>query len=127
MERSMRISREFLVCLLLTAAVLTIYWPVSHFDFIACDDNIYVTENHHVREGLTGRNIIWAFTTTDTTNWHPLTWLSLLADSSIFGLQAGGYHVHNLLLHLANSLLFFFLLRRMTGSVVRSGCAAALF
>ena len=46
---------------------------IRHFDFIACGDNIYVTENHHVREGLTGRNIIWAFTTTDMTNWHPPT------------------------------------------------------
>ena len=127
MEKSLKISREFLVCLLLTATVLTVYWPVHHFDFVACDDNIYVTENHHVREGLSGRNIVWAFTTTDTTNWHPLTWLSLLADSSLYGLYAGGYHLTNVLLHLTNTLLLFFLLRRMTGTTVRSGFAAALF
>lgn len=127
MEKSLKISREFLVCLLLTATVLTVYWPVHHFDFVACDDNIYVTENHHVREGLSGRNIVWAFTTTDTTNWHPLTWLSLLADSSLYGLYAGGYHLTNVVLHLTNTLLLFFLLRRMTGTTVRSGFAAALF
>jgi hypothetical protein len=127
MEKSLKISREVIVCLLLTATVLTVYWPVHHFDFVACDDNIYVTENHHVREGLSGRNIVWAFTTTDTTNWHPLTWLSLLADSSLYGLYAGGYHLTNVLLHLTNSLLLFFLLRRMTGTTVRSGFAAALF
>jgi tetratricopeptide (TPR) repeat protein len=127
MEKSLKISREVIVCLLLTAIVLAVYWPVRHFDFVACDDNIYVTENHHVREGLSGQNIVWAFTTADTTNWHPLTWLSLLVDSSLYGLYAGGYHLTNVFLHLTNSILIFFLLRRMTGTTVRSGFVAALF
>lgn len=119
--------QELLISLLLVLVTLAVYWPVRHFDFIACDDNIYVTENVRVKQGLTASNMVWAFTSTDTTNWHPLTWVSLLADSSLYGSHAGGYHLTNLLLHLINTLLLFFLLRRMTGSVFRSAFVAALF
>jgi len=119
--------QELLISLLLVLVTLAVYWPVRYFDFIACDDNIYVTENVRVKQGLTASNMVWAFTSTDTTNWHPLTWVSLLADSSLYGSHAGGYHLTNLLLHLINTLLLFFLLRRMTGSVFRSAFVAALF
>lgn len=66
--------------LALAAAVFLIYWPVTGYDFIALDDHLYVLGNRHVQAGITAKSIAWAMTTLYTTNWHPLTWLSLMAD-----------------------------------------------
>ena len=116
-----------LICLLLAAAILAVYWPVRNYDFINLDDPTYVTENRHVQAGLTRESFIWAFTATDTANWHPLTWISLMLDFDLHGLDAGGYHLTNMLLHLANALLLFFILKQITGALWRSTLVAALF
>jgi tetratricopeptide (TPR) repeat protein len=80
-----------------------------------------------VLAGLTWDGVIWSFSTLEAAFWHPLTWLSLMADSELYGMNAGGYHWTNVLLHLANTLLLFLVLSRMTGAVWRSGFVAALF
>jgi len=80
-----------------------------------------------VREGWTWRGFVWAWTTGHATNWHPLTWLSHITDCSLFGLQPAGHHAISALLHAANTVLLFLLLRRMTGAVWRAAVVAALF
>ena len=95
--------------------------------FVNFDDNVYVTENPHVRAGLGTDGVAWAFTTTTASNWHPVTWLSHMADVQLFGLDAARHHLVNLLLHAANVALLFLLLATMTGAVWRSAFAAALF
>jgi protein O-mannosyl-transferase len=117
----------FLICLLLALVTLAIYWPVIRCEFINYDDPVYVTENPPVQAGLTWKGAGWAFTTGHASNWHPLTWLSLMLDSQLYGMKAGGYHATNLLFHVANTLLLFLLLRRMTGAQWRSAFVAALF
>ena len=119
--------RNVLICLSLALAVAVVYWPVRDFDFTNYDDPLYVADNPHVQGGLTLRNIAWAFTSTDAFNWHPLTWLSLMVDRQVWGPQAGGYHLINVVLHIANTLLLFCVLRRMTGASWRSGFVAGLF
>jgi tetratricopeptide (TPR) repeat protein len=116
-----------LVCLVLVLATFAVYWQVTGYDFVLLDDNVYVSENSHVQNGLTSDSVIWAFTATDAANWHPLTWLSLMLDYELYGLNAGGYHRTNLVLHLANVLLLFFVLKLMTGALWRSAFVAALF
>jgi Tfp pilus assembly protein PilF len=119
-----------IACLLLTASTLAVFSPTFRNDFVNYDDNAYVFENPHVKAGLTGSNIRWAFSwqaTEQVGNWHPLTWLSLETDSQLFGLGPWGYHLTNLLLHIANVLLLFAVLWRMTGEVWPSGFVAALF
>jgi len=112
----------------LAAVTFLAYFPLLSCDFINLDDEEYVTENQHLQDGLTTSSIWWALTSYDCTNWHPLTWLSLLLDSEIFGVsKPGGFHLTNLLFHLANVLLLFHILRRMTGAVWRSAFVAALF
>lgn len=111
----------------LAAVVLVLYGPVGGYDFIGLDDNLYVLDNDHVQQGISLNNLVWAMTTFDAANWHPLTWLSLIADYDLFGLSAGGYHVHSLLLHLLNTLLLFIILRRMTGEDAKCAIVAALF
>jgi hypothetical protein len=115
------------ICLLLAAATVASYASLGDAAFINFDDHEYVYENVHVISGLTWENVAWAFTTTHLANWHPLTWLSHMLDSQLFGLDAGAHHLTNLLLHAANTLLLFLILVRTTGSFWRSGFAAALF
>jgi Flp pilus assembly protein TadD len=115
------------ICLLLALATFIVYSPVGHFGFVDFDDNEYFFNNPHVPGGLTPANIHWAFTTSDTGNWHPLTWLSLMLDATIFGKGATGPHLINVLLHMANSILVFLVFRQMTGAVKRSAILALIF
>jgi hypothetical protein len=123
------INREIIVCLFLTLSILTVYWGIQHAEFVNYDDPDYIVENRHVTSGLTWKGIKWAFLRLDqeTANWHPLTWLSYMLDYELYGLNAGGFHVTSLLFHIANTLLLFFCLRRMTGAQWRSALVAALF
>ena len=115
------------ICLLLGAVTLAVYWPVIHCDFLNYDDPDYFTANPHVQTGLTSANIVWAFTTGHASNWHPLTWLSLMLDAEWFGQEPAGPHFTNLLFHAANTVLLFLLLRRLTAATWRSALVAALF
>ncbi len=119
--------RTLIISLFLISATLAVFWQVHDHEFTNYDDHIYVTENIHVVKGLTAHGVIWAFTTTHAANWHPLTWLSHMLDCQLYGLKPGGHHLTSVILHLANVLLLFFLLRKMTGALWRSGFAAALF
>jgi tetratricopeptide (TPR) repeat protein len=95
--------------------------------FVNYDDETYVVNNSHVKAGVTPTSLWWALTATEASNWHPLTWISLQLDYRIFRLKASGYHLTNLLLHVANTLLVFGVFRWMTGAVWRSALAAGLF
>jgi tetratricopeptide (TPR) repeat protein len=120
-------NRHLLAGIALAALVLALYWPVAGYEFIALDDNLYVVENPDIQKGLSPLGISWAMTTLYTTNWHPLTWLSLMADYELYGMNAAGYHVSSLLLHILNTLLLFLVLRRMTGETWKCLTVAALF
>jgi tetratricopeptide (TPR) repeat protein len=100
---------------------------VNGFEFTNYDDTLHVTANPYVRQGLTAAGIGWAFRTFQAGNWYPLTWLSHMADVSLFGLRAGGHHLTSLLLHAANAVLLLLLLRRATGALWRPALVAALF
>jgi tetratricopeptide (TPR) repeat protein len=117
---------EWLLAALLAAALLAL-GPTLWGDFLDYDDPGYVTSNPHVQKGLTGPSLKWAWTTTHEANWHPLTWMSLMLDVRLFGTRVWGYHLTNLLLHAANTVLLFALLRRLSGATGRSALVAALF
>jgi tetratricopeptide (TPR) repeat protein len=117
----------WLVAVLLALVTLALYWPVTRYDFINCDDDLFVTSNVHVQNGLTLANIKWAFLNPVADNWHPLTVLSHMLVCQVFGLKPWGHHLINVLLHALNATLVFTLLRRMTGVTWRSLLVAALF
>jgi tetratricopeptide (TPR) repeat protein len=119
--------RTVIVCLLLSTVTLATYWLVLDNDFIHLDDPDYVTNNEHVLSGLRWQNVEWAFRTGYASNWHPLTWISHQLDAQLFGMKPGGHHLTSLVFHIANSLLLFSLLQRMTGATGRSAFVAALF
>jgi len=118
---------KVMIGLLLIIATLIAYWHIENFDFIDVDDELYVTENRQVQNGLTFEGIVWAFTTFHAANWHPVTWLSHMLDFSLYGLNPMGHHWTNLQFHLANSLLLLFVFFKMTGALWRSAFVAALF
>jgi tetratricopeptide (TPR) repeat protein len=115
------------VILVLAIVTLVVYWPVRNFSFINYDDDEYVYENPHVQSGLTVKNILWAFQTSSAANWHPVTWLSLMLDTELFGHDPGGYHITNLFLHVFNVLLLFIVLLKMTNAPWRSAFVSCLF
>lgn len=119
--------RLILVCLLLVLSTGVSYFPAHTFEFVHYDDGQYVFENRYVMDGLTLKGVSWAFTTIHAANWHPITWLSHMLDTQLFGLNPGRHHLTNLLFHAANVLLLYFLLLRMTASLWRSAFVAALF
>jgi len=122
-----RYRSEIIVSLFLIVSILAVYGQIRHHEFINFDDEDYITENRRVQAGWTREGIFWAFTTTLHHHWHPLTWLSHMTDCQFFGLDAGWHHLSSLLLHMANTLLLFFVFRRMTGALFRSAFVAALF
>lgn len=95
--------------------------------FIVLDDPAYVTENPHVRAGITRKSLIWAFTTPHSGNWHSLTWLSHMLDCHLFGLKPFWHHLTSLLLHTASTLLLFWVLKKMTGALWPAAFVAAAF
>jgi protein O-mannosyl-transferase len=108
---------EITVCLFLFIFTLTVYWQIHAYGFINFDDNVYITQNRHIKSGLTIDSVIWAFTTIHASNWHPLTWLSHMIDYQMYGLNPGAHHLSSLFLHIANSLLLFFVFKKMTGKL----------
>ncbi len=120
-------NRELIVFTALSALVLAIYWQSTDFAFINLDDNQYVFDNPAVLSGLNWASFKWALTAFHSANWHPLTWLSHILDIKMFGLNAGGHHAVNIIIHLINSLLAFAVFRKMTRSFWRSAIVAALF
>ena len=122
-----RYRSEIIVSLFLIVSVFAVYGQVRHHEFIILDDDDYVTENRHVQAGWTMESLGWAFTTRLHRHWHPLTWLSHMTDCQFFGLDAGRHHLSSVFLHMANTLLLFFVFRRMTGALFRSAFLAALF
>jgi tetratricopeptide (TPR) repeat protein len=111
----------------LLAAVLFAYGQVLHFDFVSYDDPDYVTANPNVQAGLTWTGVAWVFRTGFAGNWFPLTWLSHMLDCTLFGVDAGWHHFTNMCLHALATLIWFAVLKRMTGALWRSAIAAFLF
>ena len=115
------------VSLLLALGTVALYWPITSHPFIEFDDQAYISDNPHVTGGLSFTNAVWAFTTSEQANWHPLTWISHQVDCTLFGVAPGRHHLVNLLFHVANTWLLFLFLQRATGARWRSALVAALF
>jgi hypothetical protein len=115
-----------LICLALAILTVITFWSLKDCGFINFDDKFYVYENAHVQSGLNWNSISYAFSF-EFSNWHPLTWLSLMLDYQIFGLNPFGYHLINLLFHVMNTILLFLIFHRMTKSLWRSAFVACLF
>ena len=126
-NKNIKIRPEILVCLFLVLSILIVYWQVINYEFVGFDDDLYVTGNSNVKDGLTVSSIIWAFKSTYASNWHPLTWVSHMLDVQLYGMNPGSHHTTNVLFHIVNSMLLFIVFKRMTGRIWQSGLIAVLF
>jgi tetratricopeptide (TPR) repeat protein len=115
------------VCLFLAVITLAVFGRTFYYGFVNFDDNLYVYENPVVQKGLTWEGFRWALTYGKIGHWHPLTWVSHMLDCQLYGLNPGGHHLTNVLLHTAAAILLFLVLRRMTGFLWRSAFVAAVF
>jgi protein O-mannosyl-transferase len=116
-----------LVCLFLAAATWLVFGQTVHHDFVNFDDGAYIYQNPIVEQGVTAGGLRWALTYGEIGHWHPLTWFSHMVDCQFYGLNAGGHHLTNVLLHTATVILLFLVLRQMTGFLWRSAFVAAVF
>jgi tetratricopeptide (TPR) repeat protein len=137
MGKSQDKRQLYLICALLVVITVTVYWQVAGFDFTNFDDNRYIKINPRIAQGLTLSGIRWSLTATYEATWIPLVWMSYMVDHDISSAFADGdvgggadpsvCHITNLLLHIANVLLLFIVLRWMTGRSWLSAFVAALF
>jgi tetratricopeptide (TPR) repeat protein len=117
----------FVVCLVLAAITFVVFGQTITHEFVAYDDPQYVFGNRMVQQGLTMKGFLWALTYGEIGHWHPLTWLTHMADCQVYGTWPGGHHLTNVLLHAGAVVLLFLALREMTGSLWRSASVAAVF
>ena len=117
---------KYLIIILLILTSLIAFGRIIGNDFINFDDNVYITENNHIKAGLNSETIKWAFSAVVSSNWHPLTLLSHALDWSLFGSNAGGHHLVSLLWHIGSAILLFLFLNKTTGSLWPSAFVAAL-
>lgn len=120
-------SAKWVAVLLLILATTITYFPVKDSEFIDLDDDVYVTDNPWIQQGLNLQSISWAMTSLREGVWNPLTWISFMLDYQLFGLNPAGYHLTNLVLHLGSVLLLLGVLYRMTERFWPSLLVAALF
>ncbi len=119
--------RHAAIAAALVALVVLVYAQVGTHAYLNLDDDVYVTRNPWVRDGLSWASVRWAFTTVHEAYWIPLTWLSLMLDCHLFGMHAGAHLLENVAFHCVDSVLLYVLLVTMTGATWRSAWVAALF
>jgi len=115
------------VCVFLAVITLVVFGQTTQDDFINFDDNDYVFNNPVVAQGLTFKGIIWAFSNFHAANWHPLTWISHMLDVQFYGLDPGGHHLTNVIIHIGTVIGLFLVLVQMTGAFWRSAFVGAVF
>jgi len=120
-------KQKLIVYVILTLITLAVFWQVNQYDFITFDDPVYTSQNSHIQSGITPDGLRWAFSTRYYGLWHPLVWLSFMFDYQLHGLNAGGYHMTNLIFHILSTLLLFWFFNRCTCTIWRSAFVAAFF
>lgn len=123
-----------IVAVVLVALVFMAYNGVLNQKLVNWDDGAYLATNKNLNGGLTWKNVNWAFSGVHLANYHPITWLSFLADIHIYGMhpfpmngKPWGFKLTNLVIHAANSVLVFWLFLRMTNRAWASFLVGALF
>lgn len=123
-------SLTIAIALAIVVVTFVVFLPVGHLGFIDLDDygpDGYIVDNVNVHAGLTPATLKWAFAGAHASNWHPLTWISLMADYQCFGGNPAGYHWENLAWHSATALLLFLALQQLTGNMWLAALTALLF
>lgn len=121
-------GRKVLVAAAAVAVIVAaVFAPAIPNGFVDLDDPVYILENRHVLGGLNAGGVQWALTALHAANWHPLTWLSHMADISLFGLDPRGHHLVSVALHAATAVLLFLAWSELAGSRLAAILGAVIF
>ena len=101
------------------------FLPALHGGFV-WDDEAYIKANEGFH-GLGWRQIRWMFTTFHAGHYMPLTWLSWSVDYLVWGTDLFGYHLGNLILHMANVLVFLLIAHRLLSLTAPSAAPGARY
>jgi protein O-mannosyl-transferase len=128
LARSVRTRTKTIIIYLCLAGIsLAVFAQTIRYEFVNFDDDLYVYNTPAIQAGITIKGIVQAFVSPHAGNWHPLTTISHMLDCQLYGLNAGGQHTTNIVLHTIAVLLLFQVLQQMTGAVWKSTIVAALF
>jgi protein O-mannosyl-transferase len=119
--------KQLIPIALLISIVGVVYLRLINAEFVNFDDPDYVYENPNVSGGLSWNGVAYAFTTNDMSNWHPVTWLSLMLDAQVYGDWAGGFHLTNVLLNVGGVVAYYFSLLFIFQNRVFAFLAAMLY
>jgi Flp pilus assembly protein TadD len=103
---------SWLVPLLMVGLTFTAFLPALQNGFLTWDDGDNLVGNLKYR-GVGWAQLRWMFTTFHSGHYQPLTWMSFDLDYLLWGLNPFGYHLTSVLLHCANAVLFYFVVRRL--------------
>jgi hypothetical protein len=122
------IARDLAIAAALVTAICAIYGQTIGFEFLSYDDEDFVTSNAQVNAGISVDGALGAFVKRSAPlNWLPLTVISYMIESTLFGLDPAAFHATNVALHALGAVLLYALLRTVTGAPWPSAIAAALF
>lgn len=119
--------KDLFVYLFIIGITFLVYGQVINHEFVHFDDPYYVSANEHINKGVSLEGITWAFSIDNIGYFHPLAYISHMIDCELFGLNSGMHHLMSLFIHIANALLLFFVLRKMTDAFWKSAAVAVLF
>jgi protein O-mannosyl-transferase len=105
---------HWLVLSLVAAVTFAAFIPALQNGFVDWDDDKNFVNNASYR-GLGWTQLKWMWTTTLLGHWVPVTWMSLGLDYLVRGMDPFGYHLTNVLLHVANAVLFCVVALRLIG------------
>ena len=111
---------------LIIIVTLISFYPSLKNDFTNWDDNLYVTENSTIRS-LSPTNLKKISTAFFVTHYQPVTMFSYLLEYHFFKLNPFNYHLTNLILHLLNCLLVFWVIYLLSASIPVACLTALLF
>ena len=113
----------------LAVAIITfvVFLPALKAGFVTWDDDKNFLNNPYFR-GLDAAHLRWMWTTFHLGHYVPLTWMTLGLDYVVWGMNPAGYHLTNVLLHMVNAVLVYFLARRLlSGGRLPAVFSALLF
>jgi Flp pilus assembly protein TadD len=100
------------IAFLVALVTFAVFFPALRNEFVNWDDYELLVDNPRYR-GLGWEQVRWMFSTFHNGHYQPLSWMTFALDYLIWGMEPFGYHLTNLVLHAANTALFYFLALRL--------------
>lgn len=115
-----------LLLVLLAYIIIGVFYPTITADFVNLDDNVMVLSNDYIKS-FSFDHLKKIFTAPYYKLYHPLVTVSFAFEYLFVKLDPFLYHIDNIALHIFNTLLVFFILKRLSKSFLISYLTALIF